>query len=269
MGTEKVTMPRANFSNRTFVAGVTALAIIATGIGIPSSSGSAIAQGLNASLGAVPVSNEAEAMRMLPEREQLAKAFEAAFGGGKERVELDSGATMVYEPGALAWTSSGAILISSGILEHGGPTDFGTLAIHYLKPEGTAFKVMGAYLDGIEGSLMGGSPQWVVSTDFGDNPVVVTDTFGSWQGISCTTTALYELGGGEPTSLGVFRSGYDNIGAVGQGPKAVSITGSIRNIVKGKSFEVHFDGTSRFKQLFARKGTKYVKISGDGELPNC
>lgn len=269
MGAEKVTMPRVNFSNRIFVAGVTALAIVATGIDIPRSSGSAMAQGLNASIGAVPVSKEAEAMRSLPEKEQLAKAFAAAFGGSKERVELDSGATMVYEPGALAWTSWGAVLISSGTVEDAGPNDFGALAVHYLKPEGTAFKVIGAYPDGIEDSLVGGPPQWVVSTDFGDNPVVVTDTFGSLQGVSCTTTALYELGGGEPISLGAFRSGYDNIGAVGQGPKAVSITGSIRNIVKGKSFEVHFDGTSRFKQLFARNGTKYVKVGGDGELPNC
>lgn len=208
-------------------------------------------------------------MRALPETEQLAQAFAAAFTGGKERVELDSGATMVYEPGALAWTSSGAVLISSGIVEDAGPNDFGALAVHYLKPEGTAFKVTGAYPNRIEGSLMGGPPKWVVSTDFGDKPVVVTETFGAWQGMACTTTALYELGGSEPVSLGAFRSGYDNIESVGKGPKAVSITGSIRNIVKGESFEVHFDGTSRFKQFFARKGATYVKTGGDGELPDC
>jgi hypothetical protein len=70
-------------------------------------------------------------------------------------------------------------------------------------------------------------------------------------------------------SLGAFRSGYDNLGAEGQDPKAVSIAGSIRNIVRGQSFEVHFDGTSRFKQLFARNGSTYVKTGGDGELPGC
>ncbi|MBN9548568.1 MAG: hypothetical protein J0H31_06710 [Alphaproteobacteria bacterium] len=208
-------------------------------------------------------------MRALPEGEQLAKAFAAAFGDGREHVELDSGGIMVYRPGALAWTPAGAVLISSGTVEAAGPDDFGALAVHYLKPEGTTFKVTGAYPDGIEGSLMGGPPEWVVSTDFGDNPVVVTDTFGSWQGVTCTTTALHELGGGEPVSLGAFPSGYDNIGSEGQGPKAVSITGSIRNIVTGKSFEVHFDGTSRFKQFFARQGAKYVKTGGDGELPGC
>lgn len=265
-------MPRTKFSKRPLVAGATALALVAAGIGIQTSSGNAMAQGLNASVGEVPVSKGTEAMRMLPETEQLAKAFAAAFASGKERVELDSGATMVYEPGALAWTPSGAVLISSGIVEDAGPNDFGALAVHYLKPEGTTFKITGAYPNGIEGSLMGGPPKWVVSTDFGDKPVVVTETFGSWQGVACTNTALYELGGGEPVSLGAFRSGYDNyddIGAEGQGPKAVSITGSIRNIVRGQSFEVHFDGTFRFKQFFARKGTKYMKTGGDGELPDC
>ena len=245
------------------------LAAIAGGIGLQKSSDSAFAQGLNASIGDVPVSKGAEAMRALPKNEQLARAFAAAFSSDKERVELDSGAIMVYRPGALAWTSVGAVLISEGTVNGAGPDDFGALAVHYLKPEGTAFKVTGAYPNGIEGSLMGGPPKWVVSTDFGDKPVVVTETFGSWQGVACTNTALYELGGGEPVSLGAFRSGYDNIGAEGQGPKAVSITGSIRNIVRGQSFEVHFDGTSHFKQFFARKGTKYVKDGGDGELPGC
>lgn len=258
-------MHRTIFSNRPFLIGAVVLAAIAGGIG----SSSAFSQGLNASIGDVPVSKGAEAMRALPKNEQLARAFAAAFSSGKERVELDSGAIMVYRPGALAWTSVGAVLISEGTVNSAGPDDFGALAVHYLKPEGTAFKVTGAYPNGIEGSLMGGPPKWVVSTDFGDKPVVVTETFGSWQGVACTNTALYELGGGEPVSLGAFRSGYDNIGVEGQDPKAVSITGSIRNIVRGQSFEVHFDGTSRFKQFFARKGSTYVKTAGDGELPGC
>jgi hypothetical protein len=267
LGAEKVTMSRTISSNRAFLAGAMALAAVAVGIGLSPSSTSA--QGLNASIGDVPVARGTEAMRALSENEQLARAFAAAFSGGKERVELESGGIMVYRPGALAWTSLGAVLISSGTVDEAGPDDFAALAVHYLKPEGTTFKVTGAYPNGIEGSLMGGPPKWVVSTDFSDKPVVVTETFGSWQGVACSTTALYELGGGEPVSLGAFRSGYDNIGSEGQGPKAVSITGSIRNIVRGKSFEVHFDGTSRFKQFFARKGTKYVKTGGDGELPDC
>lgn len=258
-------MHRTIFSNRPFLIGAVVLAAVAGGIG----SSSAFSQGLNASIGDVPVSKGAEAMRALPKNEQLARAFAAAFSSGKERVELDSGAIMMYRPGALAWTSVGAVLISEGTVNGAGPDDFGALAVHYLKPEGTTFKVTGAYPNGIEGSLMGGPPKWVVSTDFGDKPVVVTETFGSWQGVACTNTALYELGGGEPVSLGAFRSGYDNIGAEGQGSKAVSITGSIRNIVRGQSFEVHFDGTSHFKQFFARKAGRYVKIGGDGELPGC
>lgn len=262
-------MPRSIVSNRAFLTGAVLLAALAGGIGLQGSSNSAFAQGLNASIVDVPVSKGAEAMRALPKHEQLARAFAAAFSKGSERVRLDSGAIMVYRAGALAWTSVGAVLISEGTVDGAGPDDFGALAVHYLIPEGTSFKVTGAYPDGIEGNLMGGPPKWVVSTDFGDRPVVVTETFGEWQGVACTNTALYELGGGEPVSLGAFRSGYDNIGSEGEGPTAASVTGSIRNIVRGQSFEVHFDGTSRFKQFFTRQGTKYVKTGGDGELPAC
>lgn len=208
-------------------------------------------------------------MRSLPKDEQLARAFSAAFGHGRFRRQLENGRAMVYRPGALAWTATRAILISEGSVERGDPDDFGALAVHYLIPEGTRFKIASAYLEGVGGSLMGGPPKWVVSTDFGANPVIVSETFGFWQGISCTTTSLYELGGAAPVSLGAFPSGYDNIGAEGQGPKAVSIVGSIRNIVSGKSFEVDFDGTSNFKQVFERRGAKYVKVQGNGKLPTC
>lgn len=87
-------------------------------------------------------------------------------------------------------------------------------------------------------------------------------------GVACTTTTLDELGGGEPVSLGVFRNSYDNTASEGQGSLAVSVTGSIRSIVKKQSFEVHFDRTSRFI-FFARHGARCVKTSGDGELPRC
>lgn len=253
-----MTVARTSILDRAFVAGTIMLMAVATGIGLQGSS-----------ISAAPVSKGAEAMRALPKNEQLARAFATAFDGGRERVALESGGIMIYRPGALTWTSVGALLISPGTVDRPGPDDSGALAIHYLRPQGTTFKVTGAYPNAIEGNLTGGPPKWQISAEFGDNPVIVSETSGSWQGAACTTIALYELGGGEPVSLGAFRSGYDNAASEGQGPLAVSITGSIRNIVKGQSFEVHFDGTSRFKQFFARQGAGYVKAGGDGELPSC
>lgn len=233
------------------------------------SQGSAFAQGLNASIIPAPVAKAATAMRALSNDEQLTRAFMATRGAGPSRDRLKAGAVGAHRSAALAWTTSGAAFIIQSRADNPSPDDIGALDVYYLQPEGATFKVMGAYPRAIEGSPLGGPPQWVVSTDFGDHPIVVADTFGVWQGVACTTTALYELGGGEPIALGAFRSGYDNIGAEGQSPRAVSITGSIRNIIKGRSFEVHFDGTSRFTQVFARHGSTYVEISGDGELPAC
>lgn len=226
------------------------------------------AEGLDASVGAVPITADAAAMRALPVKEQTARAFAAAFGGGA-RIAFASGEPLIYEPGALVWTSTGAVLVSSGFVERAGPDDLGAIAVHYLIPEGTTFRVVGAHPKGIEGGLAGGPPQWVVSTDFGDEPVVVTDSFDWRRGVTCATTALYGLGGGAPSPLAVFPSGYDDVGAGGEREKAVSVSGSIRNVLKGHSFEVHFRGTSDFTQVFTRVGERYVKTASDGEPPPC
>lgn len=226
------------------------------------------AEGLDASIGVVPITADAAAMRALPVKEQTARAFAAAFDGGA-RVAFASGEPLIYEPGALVWTSTGAVLVSSGFVERAGPDDLGAIAVHYLKPEGTTFRVVAAHPKGIEGGLAGGPPQWVVSTDFGDEPVVVTDALDWRRGVTCATTALYGLGGGAPLPLAVFPSGYDDAGTGGERAKAVSVSGSIRNILKGRSFEVHFHGTSDFTQVFTRVGARYVKTASDGEPPPC
>ena len=237
-------------------------------IGVGSVVAKARAEGLDASVGAVPITADAAAMRVLPMNEQTARAFAAAFGDGA-RIAFASGEPLIYEPGALVWTSTGAVLVSSGFVERAGPDDLGAIAVHYLKPEGTMFRVVAAHPKGIEGGLAGGPPQWVVSTEFGDDPVIVTDAFDWRRGVTCATTALYGLGGGAPLPLAMFPSGYDDVGAGGERAKAVSVSGSIRNILKGRSFEVHFRGSSDFTQVFTREGAHYVKTASDGEPPPC
>lgn len=69
------------------------------------------------------------------------------------------------------------------------------------------------------------------------------------------------------TDRGVPVHIYDNTAAVDGGCKPVSVIGSIRNIVKGKSLEVNFEGTSQFIHVFARQAEKYLKIGTNGELP--
>lgn len=257
-------MRRGFAARRAALIGATGLLLVFAGTGPDV----AKAQGLNASVHVVPISKASAAMRALSPEEQLSRAFAAAFPRSLQ-AKRQGGAVMAYRPGALAWTSDGAVLVSEGAVSDEGPGGHGVLAVHYLKPEGTAFTVAGANLNAIRGELRGWLSTWVVSTDFGEKPVVVVETFDASGGVACTHTALYELEGAKPTPLGAFQSGYDDTSPKGDDPEAVSLAGSIRNIIWGRSFEVHFDGTSRFKQSFVRKGRTYVRTIADGDLPAC
>ena len=119
---------------------------------------------------------------------------------------------------------------------------------------------------------MGNPPDWTISKDFGEYPVVISKTAGVWQGYRCGSTTLTELRPDGPFDLAQFHSDYSNSGAIRGESEPESVDGEVGNIVAGKSFEVRYYGTRSFVHRYVRKGETFV-LTDDTDpgsvVPTC
>lgn len=102
---------------------------------------------------AAPVQAEAD-VRTRPRSEQLAAAFEAAFGGRSPATRRVGGETIAYRPAGLRWVGDRAVLVSTGNNAQDCHACAGWIAIHYLAPQGGGLRVTGEWLEG------GGGGSW-------------------------------------------------------------------------------------------------------------
>jgi hypothetical protein len=205
------------------------------------------------------------AAEAVPEK-PVAAAFHAAFGKGDSVVLKKQGQlkeNVKYTPGELVQAPFGPVLLSPGEVEDATHVNAGKFAVVYLKPSAKGFEVVRRFVPAAQVGSFGKIVDWSVSRSFGDNPIVMVNGAGNWQGYSCSVTTLLELGPDGPRQLATVPMTYDDSRA-GTGKKPTQITGRIDNIQPGKSFDVVYFGfgSKDFTDRYVLRGDTYVLASG-------
>lgn len=212
-------------------------------------------------------------VRALPAEEQLARAFEAAFGSRGEAaltVQSDGGSEDVrYAPGRLIWLPFGPVLISEGKVQDPAHVSAGKIAVHYLRPAADRFEVAQAFPAAVSTGSFGQVAHWSVSPRFSTWPVVVSEGGGTWQGYTCSSLTLTELRPGGPAELARIPLAYDDKGAREDEAEATSIDGKVLNIVKNQSFDVVYSGSRAFSEHYVRSGDRYSVAGGESRMETC
>jgi hypothetical protein len=232
------------------------------------------AQEENVAAAAIPAETQAPSeVRSLPRGEQLARAFEAAFGRRGEAVltvRTDGTSENVrYAPGRLAWPAFGPVLLSEGKVEDAAHVSAGKITIHYLRPAADRFEVVRAFPAGVVTGSSGQIARWSVSPRFTDWPVIVAEGGGTWQGYTCSWLTLTELRPDGPARLATVPLSYDDKGAKEDSAEARSIEGRILNIVRNQSFDVVYSGSRRFSEHYVRSGNGYAVAGGKSAMETC
>lgn len=212
-------------------------------------------------------------VRSLAPEEQLARAFEAAFGSRGEAalaVQSDGADEDVrYAPGRLIWPAFGPVLLSEGQVQDPAHVSAGKIAIHYLKPAADRFAVVRAWPAGVATGSFGKVAHWAVSPRFSTWPVIVAEGGGTWQGYSCSWLTLTELRPGGPALLATVPLAYDDAGAKTDEAAATSIEGKILNVVRNQSFDVVYSGSRAFSEHYVRSGEGYAVAGGKSTMTTC
>jgi hypothetical protein len=211
-------------------------------------------------------------VRALPADEQLARAFEAAFGsrgGAALAVEADGASEIVrYAPGRLVWAAFGPVLVSEGKVQDPAHASAGKIAIHYLKPTGERFEVARAFPAAVSTGSSGQVARWSLNPRFSNWPVVVAEGGGTAQGYTCSWLILTELRPDGPAKVAQVPLVYDDRGAKEDGTGR-SIEGKILNIAKDQSFDVVYSGSRRFSEHYVRGPGGYSVAGGKSIMETC
>lgn len=194
----------------------------------------------------------------------IAAAFHAAFGRNDSIVLKKQGQLkedVKYTPGELVQTAFGPVLLSPGEVQDASHVNSGKLAVFYLKSSAKGFDVAKRFVPAIQTGSFGKIVDWSVSHSFGDNPVVMVNGAGNWQGFACSATTLLELGPDGPRQLVTVPMTYDNSQAV-KGGQIKQFTGRIDNIKPGKSFDVIYFGSKDFTDHYVKTGDTYAITPG-------
>jgi hypothetical protein len=232
----------------------------------------------------MPVENEAAEVNVveapalpdvqkLPPEEQLARAFEAAFGSRGEAVlavpaeGLDE--DVRYAPGRLIWLAFGPVLVSEGKVQDPAHASAGKIAIHYLRPAGDRFEVARAFPAAVVTGSSGQVARWSLSPRFSNWPVIVAEGGGSGQGYTCSSLILTELRPEGPVRVASVPLVYDDRGAKEDPAEAKAIEGKILNIVRNQSFDVVYSGSRAFSEHYVRGPAGYAVAGGRSTMETC
>jgi len=211
-------------------------------------------------------------VRALAPEEQLARAFEAAFGSRGEAVLSVPGdgadEDVRYAPGRLIWAAFGPVLISEGKVQDPAHVSAGKIAIHYLKPVGDRFEVVRAFPAAVATGSNGQVARWSLSPAFSNWPVVAAEGGGTWQGYTCSWLNLTELRPGGPAKLADVPLVYDDTGAREDGAGR-TIEGKILNIAKNQSFDIVYSGSRAFSEHYVRGPGGYAVAGGKSTMETC
>jgi hypothetical protein len=211
-------------------------------------------------------------VRALAPEEQLARAFEAAFGSRGEAalaVQSDGADEDVrYAPGKLIWPAFGPVLLSEGQVQDPAHVSAGKIAIHYLRPVGDRFEVVRAFPAGVSTGSFGKIAHWALSPRFSTWPVIVSEGGGTWQGYTCSWLTLTEIRPGGPAELVTVPLAYDDSGARAE-EEATAVNGKVLNVVKNQSFDVVYSGSRAYSEHYVRSGDRYAVAGGKSTMATC
>ena len=206
-------------------------------------------------------------VRALAPEEQLARAFEAAFGSRGEAVLSVPGdgadEDVRFAPGRLIWPAFGPVLISEGNVQDPAHASAGKVAIHYLRPAGDRFEVARAFPAAVATGSNGQVASWSLNPRFSNWPVIAAEGGGTWQGYTCSWLTLTELRPDGPARVGQVPLVYDDRGAKEDGTGR-AIEGKILNINKNQSFDVVYSGSRAFSEHYVR-GPAGSAVAGSGK----
>ncbi len=211
-------------------------------------------------------------IRGLAPEEQLARAFEAAFGSRGEAVLSVPGEgsdeDVRFAPGRLIWPAFGPVLISEGKVQDPSFASAGKIAVHYLRPAGDRFEVARAFPGAVATGSNGQVARWSLNPRFSDWPVIAAEGGGTGQGYTCAWLTLTELRPDGPAKVGQVPLLYDDKGAKEDGTGR-TIEGRILNIVKGQSFDVVYSGSRAFSEHYVRGPAGYAVAGGRSTMETC
>jgi hypothetical protein len=211
-------------------------------------------------------------VRSLPPEEQLARAFEAAFGSRGEAVLAVPGEgadeDVRFAPGRLIWLPSGPVLVSEGKVQDPAHASAGKIAIHYLRPAGDRFEVVRAFPAAVATGSNGQVARWSINPRFSNWPVVAAQGGGTWQGYTCSSLTLTELRPDGPVKVAEVPLVYDDTGAKEDG-SGRAIEGKILNIVSNQSFDVVYSGARAFSEHYVRGPGGYAVAGGKSTMETC
>jgi hypothetical protein len=219
------------------------------------------------------VAKAAPDVRALPAGEQLARAFEAAFGSRGEAVLAVAGdgvdEDVRYVPGRLVWPAFGPVLVSEGKVQDPAHASEGKLAIHYLRQAGDRFEVVRAFPAAVATGSNGQVARWSLNPRFSNWPVIAAEGGGTWQGYTCSWLTLTELRPDGPAKIATVPLVYDDSGARADGGEARSIEGKILNIARNQSFDIVYSGSRAFSEHYVRGANGYAVAGGKSTMPTC
>lgn len=206
-------------------------------------------------------------VRALAPEEQLARAFEAAFGSRGEAVLSVPGdgsdEDVRYAPGRLIWLPFGPVLVSEGKVQDPAHASAGKIAVHYLRQAGDRFEVARAFPAAVATGSNGAVASWSLNPRFSNWPVIAAEGGGTGQGYTCAWLTLTELRPDGPARIANVPLLYDDKGAKEDGTGR-AIEGKILNINKNQSFDVVYSGSRAFSEHYVRGPSGYA-VAGGGK----
>jgi hypothetical protein len=193
---------------------------------------------------------------------EIATAFAAAYGKSGGKVKNEVGTFQYGRPVMIPIDRDHVALITSATMEDAAYSDSGRLAVHYLRRTSKGFIVDQAWLNVEGGTSIGAAPGFSISRKFGSNPTIITTGGGTWQGYTCSRATIIELTKTGPIMRGDVPLSYSNAGAVANVRDAIQLDGTFVHVVKGRGFEMAYNGYLRFAESYVLSGGKYVLAKG-------
>ena len=209
--------------------------------------------------------------------ESLQPAFLTAFGhdppAEHEITRAGKTVDVAYSPAAIAKLSENEVALAS----LAAPSDNGcdactwSVAVHYLTAKDNRFTVQKAFYDIARQGPLDDPPHLRVRYDLFDRPAIEAESPRRDRGCDMTIVSLYELTpAGPKLRASEVPTARNNIpmGALRSGPQ-VDLYGNVIADKKGKTFKVHYHGSTEGDVTWSAGPDGVFKPSGGVPLPGC
>jgi hypothetical protein len=204
------------------------------------------------------------------EADRLAEAFQAATGHRAIFAQMEDGDLVTTKPIRIIQLPFGPALLTKREIKDGCHACTGAIGIYYLRKQGDRVAVTGRWPKAVEGWGWGAPPtDWHLTGAFTTYPAIYASGGYTGQGITESSATVTELRPDGPITSDFIATGYTDEGSIVDNERpACSISGSISNIHKDRSFDVLITGSMRGIDHYQKRGGKFVATSRiDWDLP--